>query len=87
MFEIQYSQAAVKQLKSIAKSDRKLAILILNKIEHYALHSESYANVKILKGNFATFKRIRAGNYRIIFDENNNVMNVYQIKHRKEAYQ
>ncbi|MCK4662148.1 MAG: hypothetical protein KAT68_04740 [Bacteroidales bacterium] len=29
---------------------------------------------------------MRVGNYRIIFDEDNNIMYIYKIKHRQEAY-
>jgi mRNA-degrading endonuclease RelE of RelBE toxin-antitoxin system len=39
-----------------------------------------------LKGKHATFKRLRAGEFRVIFDTENRIMNIYQIKHRKEAY-
>ncbi len=86
MLHIQYSEIAVKQLKTIARSDKQSALLILTKIEQYAKDPKSITNLKILKGKLATFKRIRAGNFRIIFDTENNVLNIYQIKHRKEAY-
>lgn len=86
MIEIQYSEIAVKQLRMISKSDQRSAVLILAKIEQFASDPKSYKDVKILKGKLATFKRIRAGNYRVIFDTDNNVMSVYQIKHRKEIY-
>lgn len=43
-------------------------------------------DIKLLKGEFGDFKRLRVGDYRIIFDEENKVINVYNIKHRKEAY-
>ena len=48
-------------------------------------NSENF-DIKILKGKFQTFKRLRVGNYRIIFEEKNNNMYIYEIKHRQEAY-
>ena len=70
----------------IATSDRKSAELILNKIQAYAKNPQQFSNVKTLRGKFATFKRIRTGQYRIIFDEALNIMHIYHIKHRKDAY-
>ncbi len=85
MLTIRYAEIAAEQLKAIAAFDKKSAGMVLSKIEQYALNPASF-KVKTLKGRFVSFKWIRAGDYRIIFDDNNNVMNVYQVKHRKEAY-
>ena len=86
MKEISYSEEAVKQLKKIRRGDKILAIKILKKIEQYASFPNSISDIKNLKGKYAEFKRIRVGDYRIIFDENHNVIFIYKIKHRKEAY-
>ena len=40
----------------------------------------------ILKGKLGEFKLLRVASYRIIFDDNNRVMFVYEVKHRQEAY-
>ena len=84
--QIKYSETSVKQLKKISKGNRKSAEMIIDTIEKYAENPKKSKNVKILKGKFGDFKRLRAGNYRIIFDENDNVMFIYHVKHRKEAY-
>jgi mRNA-degrading endonuclease RelE of RelBE toxin-antitoxin system len=45
--------------------------------------------VTILKnpvGQYGDFKRLRAGDYRIIFEDLENVILIYEIKHRQEAY-
>jgi mRNA-degrading endonuclease RelE of RelBE toxin-antitoxin system len=86
MLEIQYSETAVSQLKAIAGSNKQNAVLILKKIEQFARSPEEFSDVKVLKGKHAKFKRLRAGDFRIIFDTENRIMNIYQIKHRKEAY-
>ena len=43
-------------------------------------------DIKYLKGKFGDFKRLRIGSYRVIFDNENNIMFVYEIKQRKDAY-
>ena len=84
--EILYTEKAAKELRKIAVNNRKNALLIIKKIESYIKNPEGSHDIKLLKGKFSTFKRLRAGDYRIIFDEENNVMYIYEIKHRKEAY-
>lgn len=84
--EINYSQKAVKQLKQIAKGDKKIAARILDAIEAYATNPKRTFDVKILKGKYAVFKRLRVGDYRVIFDEDGNIMQIYEVKHRQEAY-
>jgi len=68
------------------KSDRENAVHIINKIETYAENPRAEFDLKILKGKLASFKRLRVGNYRIIFDEDGRVLYIYQIKHRQESY-
>jgi mRNA-degrading endonuclease RelE of RelBE toxin-antitoxin system len=84
--EIKYSEKAIKQIKQIFKGDRKSAEKIMEAIEVYAKNPASQHNVKVLKGKYGEFKRPRIGNYRIIFDDAGNVMFVYEVKHRQEAY-
>ena len=86
MIEIKYSEKAVKQIKLIAKGNRKSAELILDTIEKYVENPKGKFDIKHLKGKLAEFKRLRVGNYRIIFDVIENVLYVYEIKHRKEVY-
>ena len=83
---IVYSETAVKQLKRIAKGDRKSAAMIIESIESYASAPSAGHDIKVLKGKLGTFKRLRSGNYRIIFDEKGCVMYIYEVKHRQEAY-
>lgn len=86
VMEIKYSEIAVKQIKAIAKSNKKTAEMILTKIEMYAASPSQISNIKKLKGKQAAFKRLRAGDYRVIFDDEFNVMLIFHIKHRKDAY-
>jgi mRNA-degrading endonuclease RelE of RelBE toxin-antitoxin system len=67
MKTIVYSEKAQKQVRDIARSDKKSAILIFEKIEQYA-EGFTNADVKVLRGKYGEFKRLCAGNYRVIFD-------------------
>lgn len=84
--KIKYSEKAERQLKRIWKGNRKAASLITDGIEAYAINPTGNLDVKLLRGKYGDFKRLRIGNYRVIFDEEENVMLIYEIKHRQEAY-
>ncbi len=83
---IRYSDKATKQLKRILKGSRPSALDIIATIEAYGENPLGNFDVKLLKGNYGDFKRLRVGQYRIIFDEMNQVMTIFEIKHRQEAY-
>ena len=83
---IKYSEKAEKQLKKIFKGNRQAALVIMNTIEAYGNNPSGNFSVKLLRGKYGIFKRLRVGNYRIIFDDAGNVMVIYEIKHRQEAY-
>ena len=84
--EIQYSEKAIKQIKKIHKGDRKNSGLILKTIESYAENPSGKFDIKMLKGKYGDFKRLRVGDYRVIFEDIGNVIFIYDIKHRQEAY-
>lgn len=84
--EIKYSEKAVKQIKKIQKGDKRNADMILKAIEVYAENPSGRFDIKILKGKYGDFKRLRVGNYRVIFDDGENVILIYEIKHRQGAY-
>jgi mRNA interferase RelE/StbE len=86
MLEIKYSENAVKQLKKILASKLKDAEKIISGIEKYAISPMEKHDIKYLKGKFEEYMRLRIGIYRVIFDNENNVMFIYDIKHRKDVY-
>lgn len=86
MMEIKYSQKSVKQLKKIAKGDLKNASMIIREIERYASQQSDNFDIKFLKGKYGQFKRLRVGNYRVIFDNDFTVLYIYEVLHRQEAY-
>lgn len=84
--EIKYSEKAVKQIKKICKGDKKSASMIIGAIELYSQNPKGNFDIKILKGRYDEFKRLRVGRYRIIFEDDDRIMLIYEIKHRQEAY-
>ena len=86
MLEIKYSEKASKQLIKLAKSNSNDVKRILQAIENYAMNPLQKHDVKLLKGKWGDFKRLRVGSYRVIFDNENNIMFVYEVKQRKDSY-
>ncbi len=84
--EIKYSDKSAKQIKRIAKGDLKSARMIVNEIERYVEQPTGKFDIKFLKGKYGLFKRLRVGNYRVIFDSENYVMYIYEVLHRQEAF-
>ncbi|PKN66780.1 MAG: cytotoxic translational repressor of toxin-antitoxin stability system [Deltaproteobacteria bacterium HGW-Deltaproteobacteria-12] len=86
--DIRYSEKAEKQIKKIYKGDKKSAAMIIEALENFAARKgrKSDFDVKVLKGKYGDFKRLRVGNYRVIFNDDGKVMLIYEVKHRQEAY-
>ena len=86
--DIRYSEKAEKQIKKIYRGDRKSAVMIIEAIENFAASRRESKDfdVKVLKGKYGDFKRLRVGNYRVIFEDDGSVMLIYEVKHRQEAY-
>ena len=86
MLKIKYSGKASKQFVGIHKGDKKSAEMIIRAVEGYSKDPFGHFDIKILKGKPAKFKRLRIGDYRIIFEDDKVTMWIYEIKHRQEAY-
>ncbi len=81
--EISYTPAALKALTKMGSVEAKR---IVAKVKQYAADPESLANmVKPLKG-MDDMKRLRVGDYRVIFNETMEVVAVIRIGHRREIY-
>jgi len=74
-----------KALKDLSKIHKQEVQKILSKIELL----ENYPNVTNIKKltNFEPPYRLRVGNYRVLFDIEDNVITVYRIKHRSKSYE
>ncbi len=78
---VKLDDKAVKDLSKINKID---ALKIFAKIENLK-DFPKVSNLKKLT-NFEPPYRLRVGNYRVLFDIEENIITVYNVKHRREAY-
>ena len=81
-YNIEYDPKALKQLK---KLDKSIATLILDGIEEFALNP-ILTKIKKLKTPFNGAYRLRVGDYRVIFYQEDDLMLISKITHRKDVY-
>lgn len=84
MYKVLWDEAALKDLKRI---DRATAKSLIKKVSHY-LAQDPIALGKPLGKNFKGLYRYRFGNYRVIYDVNNDEVCIVIIKvgHRSTIY-
>lgn len=79
-YKAEFKPKAIKDLKTI---DKKQAEKIFDAVEK--LENNLTGDVKKLT-NFTPEYRLRVGNYRVLFEiENENII-IYRVLHRKDAY-
>ncbi len=83
MYKVIVPKYALKELSKIDKENQQL---IFDKIKD--LESGVFTNDKSLKGKHKGKFRKRAGNYRIIYLKENDILlvTVIRVAHRKEVY-
>ena len=83
MYKVAFEQEAQKEFLKLPKKAQEL---VAKKIKD--LQSGNFLNDKPLKGKHKGKFRKKAGNYRIIYLRENNllVITIIRIAHRKEAY-
>jgi mRNA interferase RelE/StbE len=80
-YRVRYKQSIAKDLKSIPKRERAH---ILDEIEKQLVkHPEKQRQ---LKGRFAGLRRLRVGNYRVIYSVMDDEVWVLRIGHRGGVY-
>ena len=80
MYEVELKRRAIKDLDGLSPD---LVRRILEKIE--LMRNELAGDVKRLT-SFTPEYRLRVGDYRVLFQFEGNVVIIYRIKHRREAY-
>ncbi len=80
-YKITFKESVSRDLKKI---DKHQVNKILNKIEE--ILSERAETIPSLKGKFSGLKRLRIGNYRVIYAIIEDSVLITRIQHRKEAY-
>ncbi len=81
-YDIEYDPKAVKQLQKLNPTITKE---LLDGIEEFA-NTPVVTKIKKLKTPFDGAYRLRIGDYRVIFYQDNNLMLISKIAHRKEVY-
>jgi mRNA interferase RelE/StbE len=79
-YDLEIKPRALKDLKNIPNVDQ---VRVLERIENIPNNLEG--DVKKLKNHEPQY-RLRAGNYRVLFNIEGNKIVVYRVKDRKEAY-
>lgn len=82
MKTVAYSKSALKTLRRIPANDARR---IIDKIEQYAADPQSQANnVKALAGS--PYIRLRVGDWRVIMDDQGQVLDILKIGPRSGVY-
>lgn len=83
MYKVAFEKSAEKEF---LKLERQAQELIASKIVD--LKNGNFSNDKALKGKHQGKYRKRAGNYRIVYFKENDVLliTIIRVAHRKEAY-
>jgi mRNA interferase RelE/StbE len=79
-YEVEFKPRALKDLKAV---DRAEARRIVEKIK--SMREDLAGDVKRLT-NFTPEYRLRVGNYRVLFELEDDKVVIYRIRHRKDAY-
>ena len=85
MYKVEYLNSVRDDLNSISKSDKEL----IRKAIEKKLTTNPVEFGKPLQYSLKGLRRLRVGNYRIIFQiqEENHTVLVVKIGHRKEVYE
>lgn len=79
--QIEIRKSAFKDLEKIDKKERVRILEAIEKLKDFP----DVSNIKKLK-NFNPTHRLRVGNYRVLFDVEENSIIIGRILHRKDAY-
>lgn len=79
--KINIRKSAIKDLRSIDTKEKKKIYLKISELENFP----NVSNIKRLT-NFEPAYRLRIGNYRILFDIVDDVLEIGRILHRKNSY-
>ena len=80
-YKVTYKKSVMKDLKKINKTDLKRLITKIEK--ELSQTPESYP---ALKGEFAGLRKLRVGNYRVIYAILDKEVLILRVGHRKEVY-
>lgn len=81
-YSLQIKQSALKEIEGLPKPERLRVIAAIDQLA-YNPHVG-----KLLKGDYSGLRRIRVGDYRVIYEINEGVVLVLvlRVAHRKQVY-
>ncbi len=79
-YQIKFKPKAIKELEKLSSQDKAR---IVAKIE--AMADNLQGDVKKLTNFFPQY-RLRVGNYRVLFEIEEDTLMVYRVKHRQNVY-
>ena len=81
-FSVRIKESAAKELRGVAKPDRMRMAAAIDRL------AETPYIGRALKGDLKGLRRIRVGNYRILYEirQNELVVLVVRVVHRREAH-
>lgn len=79
---LQIKQSALKEIERLPKPERQRVIAAIDQL------AENPHVGKLLKGDYSGLRRIRVGDYRVIYEINEGVVLVLilRVAHRKQVY-
>lgn len=82
-FSLRIKASAAKELEGVPQSHRLRIVAAIDRLADYPLAGST------LKGDLRGLRRMRVGDYRILYEVRNNdlVVLVVRIAHRRDAYQ
>jgi mRNA interferase RelE/StbE len=80
-YQIEFMPSALEQIRALPKDARRLIGAKLDRAQQ-----DLTGDVKKLKG-FKNKYRLRAGNYRVLFELEGDVIVVYNVGDRKDIYE
>ena len=82
IYSVRIKQSAAKALEKVAQEDRLRIIAAIDQLK------TNPAAGGVLKGEFSGLRRIRIGNYRVIYEVHDDelVVLVIRIGHRRNVY-
>ena len=75
-----------KSLRQFQKLDLPTRKRIFNKLDYFCHRPDPFVFAEKLSDNKAGQYRFRMGDYRVIFDVENNVIKILKIGHRRDIY-
>jgi len=86
MYKLEFAAGVAKEMNKLGFVAQNM---ILDKLEVFAEKPELFkSDIKPLKGKFTGKFRLRIRNYRVIYQQNNNVLIILIVRvgHRKNVY-